>query len=40
MLCAIFWVSVGCLIGWHVPQPLWAKNIQDKFVAWFKTLTQ
>ena len=38
MLSTIFWIGVGCVIGWHVPQPVWAKNLQDKVVAWVKSL--
>lgn len=36
MLEAIFWLSIGALIGWNFPQPQFAKNIQDKIVAVFK----
>lgn len=25
MLDILFWVAVGCVIGWHVPMPPWAK---------------
>jgi hypothetical protein len=28
-----FWCIVGILIGWHVPQPDWAKNA----ITWVKS---
>ena len=30
MLDTLFWVLVGAFVGWHVPQPFWAKLLQDK----------
>lgn len=36
MLEALFWVLVGAFIGWHVPQPLWAANLQAKILGVFK----
>lgn len=30
MLEMLFWIAVGAVIGWHVPQPAWAQTIQDK----------
>ena len=33
---AIFWVVVGMLIGWQVPQPTWVKLLWDKAVAKIK----
>lgn len=30
MLESLVWIFVGALIGWHVPQPLWAKAIVQK----------
>lgn len=26
----ILGLVIGALIGWHVPQPQWAKNLLDK----------
>lgn len=37
MLEAIFWVVVGAFIGWHVPQPQWAKAIQNKILGVFSS---
>jgi hypothetical protein len=37
MLEALFWISVGALIGWNIPQPEFAKNIQQKIVQLFKS---
>lgn len=36
MLDVVFWIVVGAVIGWHVPQPSWAKIAQEKIVGWFK----
>lgn len=38
MLSTLFWVSVGVVIGWNLPQPAWAKEATDKVVAWVKGL--
>ncbi|WP_274601177.1 hypothetical protein [Halochromatium roseum] len=36
MLFALFWVLVGLFIGWNLPQPAWAKELQDKVVGLVK----
>jgi hypothetical protein len=36
MWSTLFWVCVGILIGWNLPQPAWAKSLQDKVVAAIK----
>jgi len=38
MLTILFWVSVGILVGWNLPQPAWARTLQDKAVAAIKQL--
>jgi hypothetical protein len=30
MLCALFWALVGAFIGWHFPEPTWAKTVKAK----------
>jgi len=35
MLETIFWILVGAFVGWHFPQPLWAKTIEDKVRSLF-----
>lgn len=30
MIEAIFWLAVGAIIGWHFPEPQWAKNLKVK----------
>jgi hypothetical protein len=32
MLETLFWVAVGAFIGWNLPQPVWAKNFQEKYL--------
>ena len=35
MWSMLFWVAVGIVIGWNLPQPRWAKELQDKLTnAW------
>lgn len=38
MLEILFWVVVGMIIGWNIPQPFWAKPVTDKIVATLKDL--
>ncbi len=30
-------VFVGAFVGWNLPQPAWAKDIQDKVTNWWNT---
>lgn len=36
MLETLFWILVGAFIGWHFPEPVWAKTIKEKVVSLFK----
>ncbi len=36
MLSILFWILVGILIGWNLPQPNWAKSLQDKVITAIK----
>jgi hypothetical protein len=38
MWSILFWICVGILIGWNLPQPAWAKLLQDKTIAAIKRL--
>ncbi len=38
MLYAVFWVLVGMFVGWNLPQPPWAKELQDKVVNAVKAI--
>lgn len=33
MLETVFWISLGAFIGWNIPQPEFAKNLQAKIMA-------
>lgn len=33
MFDTLFWVAVGAFIGWNLPQPFWAKMIQEKILS-------
>jgi hypothetical protein len=30
MLDTLLWLAVGAFIGWNLPQPSWAKTLQEK----------
>jgi hypothetical protein len=32
MLETTFWILVGAFVGWNLPQPSWAKSIQEKYL--------
>jgi hypothetical protein len=33
MLNMLFWVLVGVFIGWNLPQPDWARQLQDRVLG-------
>lgn len=35
MLETLFWVLVGAFVGWHFPQPAWAKALEEKVKGLF-----
>lgn len=39
MADVLIYIFIGILIGWNLPQPSWAKYIQEKLIAkvkgWF-----
>ena len=35
MLETIFWILVGAFVGWHFPQPEWAKALEAKVRSLF-----
>lgn len=34
----ILTLAIGIVIGWNIPQPSWASDLQAKTVAWFRNL--
>ncbi len=32
----LFWILIGAFIGWNLPQPFWAKYVQEKVQDWLK----
>lgn len=38
-MSTLFWIAVGMFIGWNLPQPTWARELQEKVVAAIKTLS-
>lgn len=36
MLEAIIYIGIGAFIGWNLPQPEWAKKLQEKTISWFQ----
>jgi hypothetical protein len=37
-MSTLFWIAVGIVIGWNLPQPAWAREWQNKIVANVKKL--
>jgi hypothetical protein len=35
-MTSLFLITIGILIGWNLPQPIWAKVLQDKAVTALK----
>jgi hypothetical protein len=33
MIEAIIYVLIGAFVGWNLPQPVWAKNVQERVVS-------
>lgn len=40
MLQAIIFIVIGVFLGWQIPQPSWAKSIQNKVVSWIKGISK
>lgn len=36
MLWTLFVLVIGMFLGWNLPQPIYAQNIQDEVVDWLK----
>lgn len=34
LICLI----TGAVIGWNLPQPIWAKEFQSKITTWWSTI--
>jgi len=39
MLTVVFWVAVGIVIGWNLPQPDWAHQMQERVLSFVRALT-
>lgn len=37
MFAVLFGIAIGLFIGWNLPQPKWAKDIQEKISGTVKT---
>jgi len=35
-MSTLFWICVGIVIGWNLPQPGWAKALQERIAAAIK----
>ena len=38
MIEAVVYITLGIFVGWNLPQPSWAKSVQDKVVKFFKNV--
>ena len=36
MLSVLFWIVVGVLVGWHLPEPEWVKSLVSKVMGLVK----
>lgn len=39
MFAVLIALAIGIVIGWNWPQPPWAKDLQDRVVETFQSLT-
>lgn len=37
MIEVAIYVAIGLFVGWNLPQPVWAKNVQEKVKSFFKS---
>ncbi len=37
MIEVAIYVAIGLFVGWNLPQPQWAKNVQEKVKSFFKS---
>jgi hypothetical protein len=35
-MSTLFWIAVGIVIGWNLPQPDWAREWQQRVVRFFR----
>jgi hypothetical protein len=40
MIETLFCIAIGILIGWNLPQPAWAKDLQNRVVEFLRNLTR
>ncbi|MEA3411978.1 MAG: hypothetical protein U9R74_10630 [Pseudomonadota bacterium] len=38
MFTALFYICIGIIIGWNLPQPQWARDVQEKVMASLREL--
>jgi len=38
MFTALLYICIGIIIGWNLPQPSWARDLQDKIMASLRNL--
>jgi hypothetical protein len=36
MIEAIIYILIGAFLGWNLPQPEWAKNLQARAISYIK----
>ncbi len=39
MITALFFIAIGIVIGWNLPQPPWARELQDKAREAIRSIT-
>jgi hypothetical protein len=33
LIATLFWICIGIVIGWNLPQPPWARRLQVKVMS-------
>ena len=36
MIEAIIWLVIGAFVGWHFPEPFWAKMVKERVMGMLK----
>lgn len=40
MISAAIYITIGLFIGWNLPQPSWAKNVQNKVINFIRNIKE
>ncbi len=40
MIEFLIYILIGAFIGWNLPQPAWAKQLQEKIISYIKGISK